>query len=544
VPRPKKPSIEPVVIRFGAGLNTRTPETRIQPAECADGKNFDLDIKDALFARRRPFDLVATAPNAQAIKGFAQLEKRNGTLTTLIQAGTTMYTWNGESTFVQVGTVASGARLRGPLTANWPLDEVALIADLDEQEPVLSWDGTNLTTLAHNLGGDFFARYIAVEDERAYFANVKSGATATPHMLVGSKRGDQKTLDVANRPASGLSDEDPWFLLTPNLRAINGLVSAFDRVVLSTKESRIYSLLGSSAQVSTTTDAFRFAKFYAGSGAVGDEAMVFVGNDIYIGNVGRIESLAATDTLGQVNVNDLTRQILDDVKDIDDWTLVFNEARQKVLCFSPDKSRVFVFHKSFLDAVTRGVAAQQQGLSEISPWSVWQTDHGLSFQPQAVWSMKRPTDKLHHVYMGGAAGEIFQLEGSGGQDGGTADITAERLSGVVSAPLDGEVFNVSGWVSYRRKVSGTLTITFEYGGLNLFDQAITVTLDPTEKATHYGGVYYYGGATYYGAQFEGRLHRKRFSIASGDSSQFQVRASFTGATEQDIEEIGIIFQSR
>src|SRR5690242_15269983 len=118
-----------VTLRFGYGLNTRASEDEIDPREASAGQNFILDLENREFRNRPPFDLVSTAPNGGSIDGFAQLLKADGTTSMLIQAGTTVYKFDG-STWTSVGSVASGTRMRGPLSANWTLADKVIITDL------------------------------------------------------------------------------------------------------------------------------------------------------------------------------------------------------------------------------------------------------------------------------------------------------------------------------------------------------------------------------------------------------------------------------
>lgn len=523
-----------VILRFGAGINTVKSETDIDDNECADGHNFGLQIDDSIFFRRKPFDLVATAPNGLEVRGFVQLIKQDGTRSTLVQAGGTVYEWDGGTTFTSKGTVNSGARLRGRIDHNFTLDEYVIITDLNQAEPVMKWDGTTLSTLAHNLGGDFFARYCRVEDEAAWFANVKSG-TATPHMLVRSKRSDGENLSVSDRPSSALGADDPFFLLAKDFLPINGIVSAFGELAFSTSRGRFYRITG------TTSEDYALTEMYADSGAAGAEAIVFAGNDVLYGRQGKIESLFATETLGNVATDDRSRQIADLVEDIDDWLVLFNSRLQKVYFFDSGNSRVFVFHKAFIDERIRKVT-QQQAVPEVSPWSIWKTDHSMAFQPTAAMNMRRPTDGLETIYLGGSAGEIFALEGSGDQDGGTTDIESVRLSKLYEAPKGGEAFNIDGWIRYRSAFAAVVTLRFEFAGSNLFNEEITIPLVANTNFPVFGGSFYFGGSVYFGAQFSGRLTRRPYDMP-GFNEAFQVRITVSGAADFFVQELGIEFES-
>ena len=187
-----------VVFTFGSGLNTRSDPTEIRDDEAANpSHNYDLDVDNGLLRRRLPFDLVATATNGKPVRGAAQVVKADGSVSTIIQAGSILYEWDGASTFTQRGTVNSAARIRG---VNWELENVVIIYDLQGVDIVKEWDGTTLTDMQHNISGRFLAKHVRVENERAWYFNVKT-STSTPHLLVGSKRGDFRNLTVTNRGA-------------------------------------------------------------------------------------------------------------------------------------------------------------------------------------------------------------------------------------------------------------------------------------------------------------------------------------------------------
>ena len=220
------------VLRFGGGIHSRPPEDEIDIRECAAGRNFTLDVRDHDFHPRPPFDNVGTTPNAGAIRGMGQLVKQNGDTSFLVQSAGNIYEWDGIGTFTLAGTCDASAMLRGWRWHNFTLDDVLVLTDLNGVNPVLTWNGKTLQEMPHNLPGDFFARYCFVRDERAWYANVRN-FVAVPHMIVGSKRSDYKTISISDRPSTSLSDEDPFFFLTPDLRAVNGLVGALGTVVVS-----------------------------------------------------------------------------------------------------------------------------------------------------------------------------------------------------------------------------------------------------------------------------------------------------------------------
>jgi len=515
-----------IQVLFGGGRNTKSRTADIQPQECADGENFDLSLADSGFTRRKPFDKIATATNAGSIKGYAQLIKQDGTTSTLIQAGGNVYEWDGATTFTLQGACNASSQLRGsPYTHNYTLSEFVIITDLQKLTVVKKWDGTTYGNLAHNLGGDYFAKYVLVNNERALYANVKSG-TDTPHVLVGSKLGDAENLSVANRPSTSIAVTDPWFLPTPDLKPMNGLTEGFGVVTMSTVEGRLWKLSGTNSQ------DFSIAGLYLGSSASGDEGITNIGNDVVYGRAGVIESLSGVNAFGDTETDDISRWIQPDIETVTSWTIVYDRKFQRVLCFPSGVGEVHVLHK--------GVLA-----TEFSPWSKWTTTHSLDFTPTCVWQMKDPVSGEDRVFMGDSAGNIYGLDGTGGMDAGTDNITAYRESGLVKSALS-QVQNITGFVDYQKKATAdTLTVTFKHGGSNIFDQAIDISLVAQSTVAVYGGAYYYNNvdttnASYYGLQFERRLARQTYS-AAGQSSEFQVKTSITGSTDFRVDELRVNF---
>lgn len=527
-----------IELRFGSGINSAQSETDIDERECAAGsKNFDLGLKNSFFSGRKAFDLVATAPNLGEIRGGAQLKKQDASLSTLIQSGSNVYSWDGTTSgFTLVGTVAPGARIRGHVhTQNWTLDEYVIITDLELRQPVMTWDGTTFAKLAHNLSGEFYAKYCFVEGEAAWFANIVSGSTptATPHMIVRSKISDPLTLSVSDRPSSSLGVDDPFFVLAPDLRPVNGILAAFGIIMASTQDGRLYKITGTSAK------DMAIDQLYDGSGADGDEPIVLVGNDVMYGRAGAIESAFSVDTFGDVAADDISLPISDIVEDYDDWTLSFNPRLKRVYCLSAGRQQCLVFHKTFLDEKRDRIASRREAPDE-SAWSIWETRHAMAFEPSLCMHLHRPTDGSEETYMGSRAGQLFLLEGSGGQDGGTEDIEAVRVSKVFQAPGNNVGFNMSGFISYRSQFAVPFTLTLRYQGTRLADQAISLTLAENENVQVFNGDAYFGGDFYFGARFEGRLTRKQIGF-SGIASDFQIEVAADGDQEFAIERILLEF---
>lgn len=515
-----------ISLKFGGGVNSTASPDEIDPRECSEGANFDLDLKNRNFKPRKPFDLVGTVPNASQINGFANLVKTDGTASVLIQAGTTVYEWDGATTFTAKGSpVSASAKLRGPLSQNWLLDNKVIITDISLTEPVMQWDGTTLSDVAFTKNdgstawtGAFKAKYCAIDNERALFCNVDDNSVALPHLIVGSERGNFSILSNNNRPSSARSEEDSFYLIQPDYRPINGLALGFGRTVTSSKDGALFELTGSTAK------DFSFEQLYPRSGASGDEAVTNIGNDILYGRPGRIESLFATERFGDVEANDVTTEIFDLIKDFTDWTIVYNSRVQRVYCVSASTSQVWVLHKPLMG-------------SGLSPWMKWTTDHTMAFQPTAMMNMVDPSDGLEYVFFGDSSGNFYRMEGTGSSgDGGTTNVTAERLSGLISAPLDAEMYDINGWIKYLSGQSVDVEIINEYSGFESFNDQATITIPEVTTNAVYNGAVYYGGSYYYGVA-AGKIKKQKITIP-GQASDFQIRAKVTSSNDFEINEIG------
>lgn len=522
---------EPLVITFGGGLRTRSRLNDVDPRECVGPSvNFGLDPENNALNRREPFDLVATTTNAEPIKGMAQLIKTDGTVSTLIQSGNTVYEWDGDSTFTSVGTVSSSARLRGPREQNFTLDGYVIITDLTDNETVKKWDGTTFQDLNHNFGADFTARYCRVHRERAYYANVTIGGTSTPHVILGSELGDAEQLSNADRPSASLGLDAAFFLVTPDLRGVNGLEGAFGQFLISTERGRMFILSG------TSVADFDIQEFHQGSAVSGDESLKNIGNDVLMGLPGRIETLSGTLNYGDVESNDLSLPISNLLKNVTQWTIEYDRTLQRAYCFPNNQSAVYVFYKSAVNDPTADAGLRLHS-SELSPWSKWTTEHSLSFSPTTVMQLVNPLNSQDVVYMGDTSGNIYKLAGEGSQDGGTTDITVKRRSRLFSVP-EGNVFDVEGYINYRKRFAATVTVRLLYSGVTVFDQDVDIKV-PAATVAVYGGEFYYGDAnTYYGVTFGDRIYRQDWK-AAGHDSYFQVEVEFSGAIELDIQEIGL-----
>lgn len=517
-----------VVIKFGHGLHTRPSEDEIDGREAADGANFLLDLETRELRPRKPFDLVGTAPNAGEIRGGGSLLETDGTVSTFFQAGNKAYKWNGTSFQASpaLATVNSSAKLRGHWRShNWTLDDKLLITDLSLLETVKEWDGGNTISNISFLSapsvsfGSFYAKYLSVTNERAMFAHVRDTGQTTPHMIVVSKREDYRTISVSDRPSSDLAEDDPCFMLSPDLKPINGLVEAFRTAVISTEKGKLCNLAGESAQ------DFAFEDFYPGSAAAGAESMAYVGNDVVYGRQGRVESVSDTARMGDTEADDLTKPIADVIREYGEWRIVYNSRLNRVYMFPDGISEVWAWNTSM-----RG--------GDKSPFMRWKTNHSLGFQPTFAMSMLDPADGLEYVFMGDSMGRVFRLEGSGANgDGGDTNISVEYLTKLFSAPLDARVNKLTGYIRYRKTVPATIRLRFEYAGEEIANAEITEVIPGVDNLLYFGGPNYYGGSNYFGT-ISGRLARKKI-FPPGRGNEFQVRVMAEGTADFTINEIGL-----
>lgn len=518
----------PVVLTFGGGLNARRRTADVHHSECVDTSiNFDLDAQYHAFKRRKPFDLVATTPNAGSIDGYAQLIKQDGSVSTLIQSGTNVYEWDGTTSFTLAGTVAAGTKLRGPREHNFTLDEFVIVTDLGKKTVVKKWDGTTFADFDHNLGASFYAKYCRIHRERAFFANIKT-TTDTPHVVLGSEVGDAEQLSNANRPSSSLGLDAAFFIVVPDLRPINGLEAAFGQFLISTERGRLYILAGASAF------DFDINEFHVGSAVVGDEAMRNIGNDVVMGLPGRIETLSGTLNFGDVESNDLSLAINSLIDNQSSWTIEYDRRLQRVYCFPGTQGAVYVMYKPMLsDPAAQG----------LSPWSKWETEHDIDFTPTTIMALVDPVNSNDVVYFGDASGNIYVFDGDGGQDGGSSDITAKRRSGLITIP-EGNIFDITGWIHYRKLFDTTVTLTILGGGVAVYDQEIQLLMPGNEAVSVYNGdsEYYGDPDTLYGSTFSQRIYRQDWA-AAGHSSHIQVEVSVTSGNEWDIQEVGVEFRT-
>ena len=440
----------------------------------------------------------------------------------MVQAGDTVYETGDFQTFNSVGTVNQNARLRGPREHIWNLTDVVIITDVAKIQPVMQWDGTTFGVMPHNLTGDLIAQHAAIDNERLYLANIISNAVDTPHLLVGSKRGNYDVLSTADRPSDALSEEDPFFIPVPDLKAINGLAAAFGVLAISTRLGAMWQLQGDSAK------DFLLSNFYPGSNADGDEAVKSVGNDIVFGSQGRLESLVSTERFGDVETDDLSLSISPDVEDLTDWQIAYNRRFQTIYFHSGDQEALWAYYKSMPG-------------TGLSPWSKFTTKHTSGLNPSAIMALFDPQDGLEYTFWGDGNGNIYRLEGAGASgDAGTNPVLSFRVSKLETAPRLTQAYNVSGTVAYRKGAGVTVNLRIAWQGRNVHDTTAAVVLPGAENRPLYSGGNYYSGKTYYGTFGAGRLYREVVAV-TGRGEDFQLRTEVEDANSFEINEVKLVF---
>ena len=528
---------------FPGGLNElQTPSL----FECGSGYNFELGLRQTKLVPRKPFDKKGTATNASPINGLLQLVKRNNSETTLVQSGDTVYLWDGASSFTSKGTVSSSSRLRDTY---WSLGDYIIITDTAKTTVIKQWDGTTLTTQTTGLGTSLFAKYGVVKDGRVWLANVTT-TTDTPHLIIASKFEDPTSYDTSVRggpvetggSTSFSTGTEAFYILSPDLKPINGMVLFYDQLVISTEGGRLYRLSGSDA----TT--YKFDEFYSGSAATGTESIANIGNDvIYMRQGGRIDLFSATVESGDVATDDISRWIPTTTADLTGALIVYDQKNQKVFFFVADK--VLVLFKALI-----GPRGQPTEL-DLSPWSIYKTQASFGFNTNAAKYMKMPGTQVFSVYFGDSVGNIYDINGTASSgDSATSTIAVLRRTRYIYNGEGGDKTGkgalnlmqsiLKGLVQYRRvQTACDVTLSFDWGDeYNVSTSVITLKGAPTAFAGNYwgGGSYWSGASTYWseGLAFLQKISHQSFS-PTGKGPGFFFSVSLDTKTDFQLDSISL-----
>lgn len=519
---------------FGGGLNEQQqPDIN----EAYKGSfNFDLKKDQNALIPRGPFDLEGTATNAGDIRGFLQLVKRDDSETTLVQAGSQVYLWNGSSTFTSKGSCAATSKLRDTY---WSLGDYLVITDLQKLTPVSKWDGTTFSTQTTGLGATLYAKYGVVHHGRVWLFNVTT-TTDTPHLMVASAFENPTSFDTTQRAVTGTFSTglEAFYILTPDLRPVNGVAKTLSGdLIISTTEGSLFKLSGTSAST------YKFENFYPASNAVGTEAMVSMGNDIiYMRRGGNIDSLVATQNYGDVAADDISRWIATTVKGLTDALAVYDQANQKVLFFVAGKVLVL-----FKDILYGGIVIGEKGeRSRASPWSVYRTLDSAGFDTAAAKYMRIPGTTDSTVYFGDNAGRIFDLNGVGlNGDAGSSEIQVIRKTRLIT---ESDGINLQrritrGAVQYRRINEVSFNIELDWADDYMASSATVLLKGPPagDAGAYYGGSVYYGGAFYYGQgfAFSDKISHQNFSTVGRGPGAF-ITCSSLSSKKYQVDEIELL----
>lgn len=514
---------------FSGGVNENQYPLLAEAAQ--DSYNFDLSKDSTKLVPRAPFDLKGTAPNSGDIRGLMQLVTRAGVETTLVQAGGTVYEWDGATTWTNVGSCTSSSKLRDTY---WSLNDYIIITDLQKETVVKKWDGSTFSTLTTGLGVDLYAKYGLVWNGRVWLFNVKT-TTDTPHLLVASEFENPTSYDTTLRAASttfsSSGGTEAFYMLTPDLRPINGACLFYKQLIVSTDGGKLFILTG------TDSTNYKFEEFYPGSNCIGPESIISAGDDVYyMRQGGGIESLRSTQKFGDIETDDISRFIPETVRGLTACSTVYDEDRQKVLFFVGSKILVLFKHLIYEAAVV----SDKGDRLRVSPWGIYKTQHSSGFSTNAQKYMLIPGDSVSSVFFGDSSGNVYNLNGEGTSgDAGTADIQVQRKTRVVDE-RDGfkSMRHITrGRVTYTRLNEVSLSINLDWSD-EYSSSTASVTLDGATALTsgaYFGGTVYFGGTIYFsqGFSFARRISHKNFSnvgkgpgctitISSEDSLSYQV----------------------
>lgn len=383
-------------------------------------------------------------------------------------------------------------------------------------------------TITVDFGTELYAKYSIVHDGRVWIFNVKTnnGSTTSdlPHMAVASAYEDPKTFDSTLRSGdAGFSTgNEAFYVLSPDLKPINGVAVFNKELVISTEKGRLYRLTG------VDSSDYAFIDYYAGSAATGTESIINIGNDIvYMRQGGNIESLRSTDQYSEITNDDISRWIPDTVRDLSESLSVYDPHLQKVLFFVSGK--VLVLFKDVLYAE-----------SQLSPWSVYTTELAFDFNTSAARYLRRPSESTWSVYLGDSSGNIYDLNGTGSGDNAATDIITKRKSGPI--PSESPADPIFGKVQFRRIGECQANFLFDWAdAYNISQVTLTLSGPPAvDSGAYFGGANYFGGDVYFntGSSFAEKISTRSFS-PTGRSHTFTMEAYIETSVRFQIDSIDI-----
>ena len=384
-------------------------------------------------------------------------------------------------------------------------------------------------TITWDLAVELYAKYGVIHNGRLWLFNITTDdgtAVDLPHMMVASFFEDIESFDTAKRAQDDTfsTGEEAFFMLSKDLRPINGVTVFNKNLIISTEDGKIYRLAG------TDSTNYEWVDYYAGSAAIGTESMVNMGNDVaFMRKGGNIESLVATDTSGDVEADDISRWIPDTIKDLSGALTVYDQSNQKVYFFTDGK--VLVLFKDALYGYG----------GKLSPWSIYKTQLASQYYTNAARYLRRPGESTYAVYWGDDSGNVYDMNGGGYGDATTTSIETRRRTKLVNDmnPVQ-EIIN--GKVQYRRQGECQLVLEFDWSDDYNISQAIINLKGPPadDVAPYFGGEIYWGGDWYFGQgfAFADKVSTRGFS-PTGRSESFFLTASLDTSVRYKVDHIDI-----
>lgn len=353
-------------------------------------------------------------------------------------------------------------------------------------------------TITHQKGAEVKAKYSAVHNNRTWLFNLEVDGVAFPHMCLASDFEDPQEYDNAKRgkaqdPAETFTSvNQAFYILSPDLKPINGAVSFYDKLVISTVNGKLFVLSGA------TAENYDFDEYYPGSSAQGSESLVNTGNDLVYFRRGKVvESLITTDKYGDVSTDDLSWWIPDLAKSMVEPIMVYDQSKQRVYFFDADFKGVLVLDKEFLNS-------QKTITDRLSPWTQYNTLMPNEFVTKAATQLRPINSTDTTVYWGCNTGGIYNVNGTGlSGDRGQYIINTNRKSRVITELNTNDELMV-GRLEYRRNYSAVCDLIFAWLD-ELHQETVSMTLkapDAFADAAFWGGAFYWNNiapAEYYGA---------------------------------------------
>lgn len=409
---------------FGGGISDLDTMLPCEASARRGSYNFELSPFSSNLVSRYPYTAVNSTISS-SIAGLAELNPRAGSPFLMIQSGATVRRYStAGATMSSIGSCATSSSLRGE---HWELDDYLVITDLEKATPVSRFSGTTFGTLTTGLGSSLYAKYAVVHLGRVWLFNVTT-TTDTPHLLVASAFENPTSYDTTLRAGSSTftSGTEAFYMTTPDLRAINGVVRFYDTLVISTKGGSLFKLVGSDST------NFEFVPLYEGSYAIHQESLAVAGNDIYyVREGGRVESVKTSDKYGDILGDEVSRWIPETAKGT-----VASTAFPVISVYDPNSSKVLFIPRGrpqqkmlalYVSVLAFGGVMDVKGArGPVSPWSLHQDTTATELIQCAIYSR-------HYggIIAGVSTGRILQLSGQSSASTVSSNVTMVRFGPIL-----------------------------------------------------------------------------------------------------------------